>query len=91
MLTSFLNNANDCSEIMYSSLEKKEWLKIKTVAHKNIPSYSILELNDLVIILKEIERDIDKDEERENAKNLIELFYKENKKVIASLRKDLTT
>ena len=43
------------------------------------------------MILKEIERDIDKDEERENAKNLIELFYKENKKVIASIRKDLTT
>lgn len=89
MLNSFITIANDCSEIMHSALKKEDWLKIKTIAHKNIPSYSILGLNDLVDILKEIERDIDKDEMRENAKNLIELFNQENKKVITAIRKDL--
>ncbi len=89
MLTSFMKIAKECSEIMFSAMEKEDWLKIKTIAHKNIPSYSILDLNDLVGILKEIERDIDKEDGRENAKNLIKLFYQENKKVIASINKDL--
>ena len=89
MLTSFITIANECSEIMLSAMKKEDWLKIKTIAHKNIPSYSILGLNDMVDVLKEIERDIDKEEKRENAKNLIGLFCQENKQVIAFIRKDL--
>ena len=89
MLSSFITLASDCSEIMDSAMKKEDWLKIKTIAHKNIPSYSILGLNDMVDILKEIERDIDKEERRENTKNLVELFCQENKKVIASVHKDL--
>ena len=89
MLSSFITLASDCSEIMDSAMKKEDWLKIKTIAHKKITSYSIIGLNDMVDILKEIERDIDKEERRENTKNLVELFCQENKKVIASVHKDL--
>lgn len=89
MLQSFIELANECSESLLSATQKEDWLKVKTIAHKNIPSYSILGLNDLVEILKEIERDIDKNDIRENAKNLVELFNQENKKVIKAMREDI--
>lgn len=89
MTQEFMSITSECSEIMKTAIMNNDWAKLKTIAHKNIPSYSIMGLNDLVGILKEIEHNAQIEEKQEEIKEYVELICEMNSLVIISLQEHL--
>ena len=56
MLEKFVVLALECSNDLWSALNKSDWLRVKSICHKNIPSYSMLELDEITELLRFIER-----------------------------------
>lgn len=82
MIEQFILSAVESSKNMLSALEESNWVKLKSAAHKGIPSYAIMDLSELVKFMKKIELNAESDSERENVKELVKLFDQENQAVI---------
>lgn len=91
MLGKFINTVNECSENMRMALSDKNWPKLQMIAHKNIPSYSFLGLNELIDILKHIEYNGQKPEYRTEIVNLVSLVLEKNKNVVAAIQEYLNS
>ncbi len=89
MLKQFLLTSRECAENMLSALKKGDWIKIKHAAHKGIPAYSILELDELLELLRTIESEAGSSRDHAFAGELIKLFVEKNKKVTAEINQYL--
>jgi hypothetical protein len=83
MLKQFRFSATECSGNLVSAIKQKDGVKLKSAAHKAVPSYSVMGLDELVDLLKTIERwpEVNFD----NLTTLIRLFNKKNQKVITEI------
>jgi HPt (histidine-containing phosphotransfer) domain-containing protein len=85
MLEKFIQSATECSETMTMALSQNDWKKIKTVAHKSIPSYSLLGLNGFVKDLAYIENYADNPLHNKDIDDLIKKVERKNKEIIRDI------
>ena len=85
MLNQFLSLARESSEKMLSALKQNDLVKLKQAAHKGVPSYAILDLSDIVNMLKTIENDIIKDGNVDSVRAIVELFDQKNTIIIKEI------
>ena len=86
MLEKFIQSATECSETMAMALSLNDWKKIKTAAHKSIPSYSLLGLNGFVKDLAYIENYADNPLHRKEVDDLIKIVERKNREIIQDIR-----
>ncbi len=55
MLEKFVVSVNECSAHMDEAIANADWIKMKAAAHKSIPSYSLMGLEDILSDLEFIE------------------------------------
>jgi HPt (histidine-containing phosphotransfer) domain-containing protein len=56
MLKLFLTTAKRCGKKIKSSIKENNWKELKSIAHKNIPTYCVMGLNELAEFLKYIDQ-----------------------------------
>ena len=87
MLKLFVANAKKCGKKMRSSIKDSNWKELRSIAHKNIPTYCLMGLNELADFLKYIENNaLDKGKHKsieERVKNL----HSKNTEAIDAVRK----
>ena len=86
MLDKFASAVSECSSIMMDALANADWKRIKTMAHKSIPSYSIMGLEEIVADLKYIESYADVINENYGIPDLVKLVDSKNKKVLSEIK-----
>ncbi|HWY12349.1 MAG TPA: hypothetical protein VN026_13535 [Bacteroidia bacterium] len=89
MLEKFITQVYECSESLHSAILTSDWLKLKNTAHKNIPSYSIMGLDELVNLLKYTEIQSAKNKEYNHMLEIVEIICEKNNTVIDAIRKHL--
>lgn len=89
MLNTFLTSATDCIEGIRRSLEQNDWLDLRNIAHKNIPSYKIMGLNELADFLKYLENNALKKDKHKQVSEKARSLYEKNEDVIAAIKKYL--
>ena len=89
MLEKFLSSVSECSESMQSAISQNDWSKIKTTAHKSIPSYSLMGLKTLARDLISIESYAGKNEYKDELQNLVKEIEIRNEELIHDIKKHL--
>ena len=82
MLNLFVFQASQCSDMMQQAILTNDWAKLKAVSHKNISSYSIMNLHELVELLKFIESNAEKKREHWRVKEFVDSVCEKNADVI---------
>ena len=85
MLGQFILTAKECSQNMLSAIKQNDWLKVKNAAHKGVSSYSVMDLAELVSIMKTIEAGAETEKEHSSIKALVDIFDKKNRLLIAEM------
>src|ERR1700757_1289082 len=85
MLEKFIQSATECSETMAMGLSLNDRKKIKTAAHKSIPSYSLLGLNGFVKDLAYIENYADNPLHHKEVDELIKIVEQKNQEIIRDI------
>ncbi len=89
MLEKFIDQVLECSETLRSAILESDWLKLKTIAHKNIPSYSLMGLDELVNLLQYTEIQSRKNKEYNHMLEIVEIICEKNNAVISAIKKHL--
>lgn len=86
MLGKFVLSAIECSETLSKANSEGDYEIIMKAAHKAIPSYAILRLNDLVKYLLYLEANAHSATEKNEIQKNVLLFIHENKRLIAEIK-----
>ena len=89
MLDKFIAQVSECSENLRSAILESDWLKLKTIAHKNIPSYAIMGLDELVNLLQYTEIQSRKNKEYNHMLEIVEIICEKNNEVVSAIKKHL--
>lgn len=89
MLEKFVPLALECSNDLWSALNKSDWHKLKSICHKNIPSYYQLELDDISGLLKFIEKNAEPHPEK--ITEAVESIFIKNNEVVKAINDYLKT
>ena len=89
LLKEFIKIAGKFSESMYSVITSGDLIKLKKMAHDNIPAYSIMGLNEMVELLSYIENNTHKENKIEHMIKFVELVYEKNNTIISVMRQYL--
>ena len=89
MLNKFINAASNCAENINKYLKRNDWPKLRSVAHKNIPSYRLMGLSELADSLKYIEHNALKKEKRKHISQIAKAIREKNADIIAAIKKYL--
>ena len=87
----FIKSSEEATANLKKYLEQKDWLKIREVAHKILPSFRHLEVNTVIPKLVELNNTIRNDKEEAYIPTLVRETITEIKIVIKELRKELTS
>lgn len=88
MIAKFSLLASECSKDLWEALNNSDWSKLRSICHKNIPPYALLELNDIVTMLKFIETNAEL--EPENVTKFVGQIYIKNNEVIKAINEYLS-
>lgn len=86
MLGKFIISANECSDNMAIALSDKNWEKLAAVAHKSIPSYAMMDINDIVEQLRLIEKSIKNNEDKNPIEEVVTNIIHKNKKIVSDIK-----
>lgn len=87
MLKLFLDTAKKCGKKIQASVKNNNWKALRTIAHKNIPVYCLMGLNELAGFLKYIEDNaLDKDKHR-SIEERVKTLNSKNTETIDAVRK----
>lgn len=89
MLEKFVPLALECSNDLWSALNKSDWYKLKLICHKHIPSYYQLELDEIGGLLEFIEKNAE--EHPEKITEAVESIFIKNNEVVKSINEYLAT
>ncbi|HWY39082.1 MAG TPA: response regulator, partial [Bacteroidia bacterium] len=89
MLEKFIVSAGECSENMEGAMAAKDWARLRTAAHKSIPSYSMMGLKDLTEKLQFIELNSRTGQEHEEIPGMVSFISEKNKKIISDIEQYL--
>lgn len=89
MLQKFLSAAADCIKGIRRSLKKHDWPKLRSIAHKNIPSYRLMGLGELADFLKYIESNALKKEKRKYISEITDAIYEKHEDVTDAIKRYL--
>jgi len=82
MLEKFLQSATECSENLMAALPESNWARIKTAAHKNIPSYSLMGAGEMVKDLEFIETNAEVSTYTKEVADRVRLIEARNREII---------
>ncbi len=86
MLEKFVQSAHECGESLTAALPQNDWNKLRTAAHKSIPSYSLMGLNNLVSELELIEARAGQQHYAAEMQQLVRSVEEQNRKIILEAR-----
>jgi len=86
MLEKFRHSATECVETMQDAVLQKDLAKIRSAAHKNIPSYALLGLDDLTRDLEHLEHYPESGVSEGALPRLVNSFEQKNRQVIAEIK-----
>lgn len=89
MLQKFLLAAADCVDGIRKSLKKHDWPRLRSIAHKNIPSYRLMGLSELADFLKYIENNALKKNKRKHISEITDTIYEKHDDVIDAIKRYL--
>jgi HPt (histidine-containing phosphotransfer) domain-containing protein len=85
----FIKSSEEATADLRKHLENEEWIKIREVAHKILPSYRHLEVNAVIPLLVELNNRINHDEEKANTPLLVNEIIREIETLLIELQKEL--
>jgi hypothetical protein len=85
----FIQSSEEAIINLKRYLEKEEWLKIKEVAHKVLPSYRHLEVNTVIPKLVDLNNRISQDKVDAEIPSLVNEIVTNSEMVVKELRKEL--
>jgi len=86
MLEKFTHSATECVETMQDALLQKDPAKIRSAAHKNIPSYALMGLDDLTRDLEHLEHYPESGVSDGALPRMINSFEQKNRQVIVEIK-----
>jgi HPt (histidine-containing phosphotransfer) domain-containing protein len=89
MIETFIKGATEISTQMKESLKINDWSKIKSMAHKAIPSFSFMGLGNLIEKLRFIEKNALDQQEQNQIKEYIAFIEKNIALVNSELQKEI--
>jgi HPt (histidine-containing phosphotransfer) domain-containing protein len=89
MVGKFIIMVSEFTANLRSVLKTNDWVKLKTIAHKNIPAYSFMGLDDLVEYIKYLESNALDMQEQAHLKEMSEVICRKNDQIISSMREYL--
>ncbi|MGF1585261.1 MAG: hypothetical protein ACFCUM_08070 [Bacteroidales bacterium] len=85
----FVQSSEEAAANFKKYLEQEEWLKIKEIAHKILPSFRHLEVNTVIPKLVELNNTISFTDEKAVIPALVKKIINEIKIVVKELKKEL--
>ena len=72
---------------MRSSIKENKWEELKTIAHKNIPTYIVMGLNEIADFLKYIENNALNKDKHKSIEDRLKALQQKNIEAIDAVRK----
>ena len=89
MLQKFLSAAAECIQGIRKSLKKHDWPKLRSIAHKNIPSYRLMGMGELADSLKYIENNALKKGKRKNISEITKAICEKHEDITDAIKRYL--
>lgn len=87
MLRLFVIAAKKCNKKMRSYIKENNWAELKALAHKHIPTYCVMGLNELADSLKYIDQNALDKEKHKTIEERIRSLYTKNSEAIDAVKK----
>jgi hypothetical protein len=88
-ITIFIQSSEEATSNLKKYLEKEEWIKIRDVAHKVLPSYRHLEVNTVIPKLVDLNTRIGQGEVDAGIPALVNEIITDSEMVVKELKKEL--
>jgi HPt (histidine-containing phosphotransfer) domain-containing protein len=87
MLELFVASAKKCGKKIRSSIKENKWEELKAIAHKNIPTYIVMGLNEIADFLKYIEENALNKDKHKSIEDRVKTLQPKNSEAIDAVRK----
>ncbi len=87
MLRLFIAAAKKCNKKMRSCIKENNWAELKALAHKHIPTYCVMGLNELANSLKYIDQHALEKEKHKTIEDRIRSLYRKNSEAIDAVKR----